>query len=236
MKYKAILFDMDGTLLPMDTDYFTKYYFKLLCKKVYPLGVEPEQMIKSLWAGVEAMVRNDGSKTNSDAFWECFRSMNEIERSIIEPVCEEFYSNEFKAVKEILGENPLAKKAVDLAHEKAEKVILATNPLFPFVAQDTRMSFVGLNRADFDFITAYENSCYAKPNPQYYAWILEKFNLKPEECLMIGNDEKEDAYAASSLGIDTFIVTDCLIKDEKHPYTGKAGTFKELVEFLEELD
>lgn len=32
-KYKAILFDMDGTLLPMDMKTFTEGYFKFLCVK-----------------------------------------------------------------------------------------------------------------------------------------------------------------------------------------------------------
>lgn len=42
---KAILFDLDGTLLPMDNDAFTKYYFKLLCKKLAPMGYDPQQCI-----------------------------------------------------------------------------------------------------------------------------------------------------------------------------------------------
>ena len=34
MKYKLIMFDMDGTLLPMEQDTFVKGYFYLLCKEV----------------------------------------------------------------------------------------------------------------------------------------------------------------------------------------------------------
>ena len=34
MSLKMILFDLDGTLLPMDQDVFTESYFKLLCKKM----------------------------------------------------------------------------------------------------------------------------------------------------------------------------------------------------------
>ena len=33
MKIKAILFDLDGTLLPMNQDEFTKAYFGALAKK-----------------------------------------------------------------------------------------------------------------------------------------------------------------------------------------------------------
>ena len=31
--YKNFLFDLDGTLLPMDMEYFTKLYLSALCKR-----------------------------------------------------------------------------------------------------------------------------------------------------------------------------------------------------------
>ena len=34
----TVLFDLDGTLLPMDNDAFTKGYFKLLAAKLAPHG------------------------------------------------------------------------------------------------------------------------------------------------------------------------------------------------------
>ena len=34
MKLTTILFDLDGTLLPMDNDEFTRGYFKLLAAKM----------------------------------------------------------------------------------------------------------------------------------------------------------------------------------------------------------
>lgn len=40
MKYRAILFDMDGTLVPMDTQRFTKGCFQLLFRKLFRHGLE----------------------------------------------------------------------------------------------------------------------------------------------------------------------------------------------------
>ena len=60
MKYKAILFDLDGTLLPMDNNVFVKGYFKELAKKLSPIGLEPDKLIETVWAGTKAMVKNDG--------------------------------------------------------------------------------------------------------------------------------------------------------------------------------
>ena len=72
MKYRAMLFDLDGTLLPMDNDKFTKGYFKLLTKAAAVHGYTYETLIPAMWKGVSAMVKNDRSRLNRDAFWAVF--------------------------------------------------------------------------------------------------------------------------------------------------------------------
>lgn len=57
MSIKAVLFDLDGTLLPMDQDEFVKAYFGLLAKRLAPLGYEVEKLYQVLWKGVAAMVK-----------------------------------------------------------------------------------------------------------------------------------------------------------------------------------
>ena len=68
----TVLFDLDGTLLPMDTDVFTKTYFGLLCKKAAPFGYQPEPLVAAVWKGTKAMVKNDGTETNDKRFWDTF--------------------------------------------------------------------------------------------------------------------------------------------------------------------
>lgn len=232
MKYRAILFDMDGTLLPMDTDEFTKGYFKYLYVKLAKYGIKAEDFGKVMWAGVAAMVKNDGSKTNEEAFWIDFKARTGLEKDGINEDCLDFYANEFHVARKFTSENPLAKEAVRLAHEKAEIVALATNPLFPMAGQKTRMSWIGLSPEDFDLVTSYEEDTYCKPNPKYFVSVCERLGVSPEECLMIGNDEGEDMYAASSIGMDCYLVTDCMIPNEKHPWQGPRGSFEELIEVL----
>ena len=48
MSIKAVLFDLDGTLLPMDQEIFTSAYFAELTKVVCPLGVQPQDLIKAV--------------------------------------------------------------------------------------------------------------------------------------------------------------------------------------------
>ena len=50
-------FDLDGTLLPMDQEVFTKDYFKRLAAKLLPHGYQADQLVDGIWAGTAAMVK-----------------------------------------------------------------------------------------------------------------------------------------------------------------------------------
>lgn len=232
---KNILFDLDGTLLPMDMDEFTSGYFKFLVKKAMSASdkYDADGLIATIWGGVKAMVMNKGKMPNEDAFWEYFSSVYGTEAVSDKVIFDEFYANEFKYAKEFVGYNSESKLTVDMCKAAGYKVVLATNPVFPEVATRQRAIWAGVDVEDFEAFTTYENCTYCKPNPEYYLELLGKLNMKPEECLMVGNDVDEDMEAGLKAGMSVFLISDCLInkggKDiEKYPH----GTFKDLREFL----
>ena len=240
MKYQGIFFDLDGTLLPMDNDAFIKGYLGLLSKAVAHLGYTPDTMIPTMWQGVAAMVKNDGSRTNYDIFWDYFSAAFGKEVYTHVPTFDAFYSdqNGFHKAKALTSPTPLAKRAVALAHEKARRVVLATNPFFPRVAVESRVSWADITFADFDLVTTYENSRSCKPNPAYYVEITKKLGLDPTKCLMIGNNAKEDVWAAQQAGLSAYLLTDCLIDDDGLLEKGldcPKGSFEELIGYLEAL-
>lgn len=237
---KAVLFDLDGTLLPMDQGEFTKKYFKEICKLVVPMGlIDADKMVEATWCGTKCMVKNDGSKPNDQVFWEGFSACSSITGETLERIrskCDSFYSNEFHNTKDTCSENPLARRAVELASGNGKRaVVIASNPIFPKAGQLSRMSWVGLSESDFQLITSYENQRFCKPNPEYYRAIAADLGVFPEECLMIGNDEREDARAASEAGMNCFLVTDCLIECPDFHWEGMRGSFAQAVELLETL-
>jgi len=236
MRYQAILFDMDGTLVPMDQDLFVKVYMKELCGALCPLGVEPQLLVQTVWDGVRAMVKNDGSRTGEEVFWQVFAHKTQQPAERFQPTCNEFYRTRFHNARPATGPNPLAREAVALAHRLAPHVALATNPLFPIDGQITRMSWVGLSPADFDLVTSYESDRFCKPNPAYYAEVCRRLGVEPAACLMIGNDDEEDGWAASSLGMDVYLVTDCRIPSKARPWQGRMGSFTELMDWLKGLE
>lgn len=91
MKLTTILFDLDGTLLPMDNDEFTRGYFKLLAAKMAPLGYEPKRLVDAVWTGTAAMVKNDGSRSNETAFWQVFGQIYGDRAQADRPIFEAFY-------------------------------------------------------------------------------------------------------------------------------------------------
>ena len=75
MGIKVVLFDLDGTLLPMDQEVFVKGYFMGIGAKLAPFGYEPKALIDAIWAGTIEMIKNDGRRTNEKAFWDYFASI-----------------------------------------------------------------------------------------------------------------------------------------------------------------
>jgi len=207
---KAVLFDLDGTLLPMDQDYFIRTYFKAITKKLSGDGYDPELFMKAMMYGVDKMIRNDGSDTNEGAFWKAFSTAYGKDSKQDEPLFEEFYDTQFPKLQEAVGYSSRANETVKELLLRGYRLALATNPVFPRVATLERIKWAGLSAEDFEIITTYENSLYTKPNPDYYREIAEAMGLSPEECLMVGNDTTDDASAAKA-GMKVFILTDCLI-------------------------
>jgi len=208
----TILFDLDGTLLAVKQADFLGVYLVELGKVFARMGLDPDKALKAMWAGTKAMVENDGGALNSFRFWQTFQGylgLSTDERLPIEAACDGFYNDEFHRVKSVARLDGAAARLVRDTSAKGYKVVLATNPLFPLVAVRARLGWLGLSDADFFLVTHYANCTYSKPNPGYYKDILSKISKEPGQCLMAGNSPAED-MCAGELGIETFLVTDCL--------------------------
>ena len=231
----TVLFDLDGTLLPMDQDKFVKSYLSRMAAKLAPQGFDPDLLVKGIWKGTGAMVKNDGLRSNEEVFWDVFNAVIGKDCLKYEALFLDYYRNEFQLVAQDCGYDPRAAEAIQEIKALGYRVALATNPLFPAIATHSRAKWAGLNPEDFELITTYENSRHCKPNPDYYRDILATMNLKPEDCMMVGNDVQED-MVAESLGMKVFLLTDSLINRtgediSRYPH----GSFGELMDYIRRL-
>lgn len=228
---KAVLFDLDGTLLPMDTDVFLQEYLKLLSQATASF-IEPEIFVSELMAATYKMIANrEPDMTNEAVFIREFFSATGLDPAIMMPVFEKFYKTDFCRLAEFFSPDPLVPALVEATMNKY-KVVIATNPVFPEIAIRERLRWVGIDEFPFTLVTSYENMHYCKPQVEYYLEITEKIKIKPEECLMVGNDVDED-LVAGKIGMKTFLVDTYLINRSNRDYAADyQGSLKDFYTFI----
>ncbi len=236
MTKTTVLFDMDGTLVPFESDDFLRMYFGGIAKKLAPLGYDnPKKVVEDIWAGTAAMMKNDGSRLNSEVFWEVFRAKNPGKPDA-KLLCDDYYIKEFDEAKACLKESRDMKPMITRLKNAGYDLILSTNAVFPQTAMLTRLKWVNLDESDFSFITNYDNSTFCKPNPKYFTEILGKRGKTADECIVIGNHIKEDVIPANLLGITSFWVTDYPENPDNTDVSSlNKGSIKQAEEFLLDL-
>lgn len=232
---KNVMFDLDGTLLEMDNEEFAQAYFVCLGRYIASF-MDEELFRKKLLRATAAMIgNNDAQKLNEEAFMEAFVPEFGAAGEVALGKMMEFYAEHFWQLRKVTRPHAAARTAVEITLAKGAAAVLATNPIFPQLATEQRISWAGLEKKDFLLVTTYENSHFCKPNPAYYEEIMSRMGWQAEECLMIGNDAYED-LAAAELGIRTCLLTDNLVN--KHELELKADYLierKELPDLLERI-
>jgi len=233
--FTTFLFDLDGTLLPMDMEHFMNAYFQAVGCKFAHL-IEPKKLIKEIFDGTMVMINNlNPQQTNQEVFWSYFTPRIGIPPEVLVPLFDEFYNNDFTNIKRVTRPNPLARRVLDQLMKKGYRVAIATNPVFPENAIRERLNWVEIGDLPYALVTTYENMHFCKPKIEYYEEVLCSLDARPVECLMIGNDVEED-LVARKLGIKTFLVEDWLLNTKNLPIeTDYRGSFKDLAEFLKQV-
>lgn len=232
----TVLFDLDGTLVPMDQDVFIKEYFSRIARKMAGYGYDPNKLIDTIWRGTYAMIKNTGEMTNEEVFWKYAKTVYGERILKDKAYFDEFYLQEFDRISSVCGYNPEAAETVCRLKDMGYRIALATNPIFPAQATEWRIGWARLKPEDFELYTTYENINYCKPNLSYYKEILKRMQVQPEECIMVGNDVGDD-MVAEKLGMKVFLLTDCLInKEEKDISLYPQGTFVDLLKYIEKVN
>ena len=226
---KAVLFDLDGTLLPMHESEFIKKYGELLGIKASKVGCDGQKLGKLIWESMHRMDLSDGTKSNDEIFDETFTDFYGEEKDKYKSILLDYYADDFKGTKDVCKDNPLARSIVNFVKENNLLCILATNPVYPRIATKNRMNFIGLDEIDFNFYTHHENSRYTKSNPNYYQDLLDKFNLKPEEVLLFGNNTFEDGESSLKCNIKTYLIEGYIIFDKRAKNTFQIISMEDVI-------
>ncbi len=234
----TILFDLDGTLLPLNLEKFMQIYFTAMGKKFHDL-IDSQTLVRYIMTATEAMVRDTDYRTNETVFMEKFAKLIQSDLDVYQKRFAEFYDREFFEAKASVVDSPLMRDSIKLLKDKGYDLIIATNPLFPEKAIHHRIRWSGFEPEDFIYIPSYEKNHYCKPQLHFYKEILQETGKTPHQCLMVGNDVQEDMIVAE-LGIETYLITDFLINRTQEPirstYQGNYSDFYQFVQGLPWLD
>jgi len=208
MPYEAILFDLDGTLIYFEPQQFIKTYLGAAARFFIDLIPNSERFYQELLKSTDVMEYSDnGSTTALEDFLQDFCPKFNVDCDKIASRFLTFYQSKFDVIQPLISQIDGAKNLLEgLRRNYPEmKLILATNPVFPFIAVQKRMIWGNISEDYFDLITHAENSYFCKPNEKYWTDIANNMDIDPNKSLMIGNDAFRDMLA-KKFGYQTYLL------------------------------
>jgi HAD superfamily hydrolase (TIGR01549 family) len=229
---RAVLLDLDDTLLDNDMERFLPPYFAAVSQYMAHF-IAPDEFMNMLLASTRVMMKNqDPNVTNKQAFDANFLPRLGHPESEVRSVIDSFYEEDFAALKRYTQPRPQARPLVQILFDEGYDVVIATNPLFPRRAIEHRLAWAGVSDFPFTLVTTYENSHFSKPNPRYYQEILDKVGCRPGEGMMVGDDFGNDIAPAMQIGLHTYWITDGT-RDGVSPYLGLRGTLADCLDWVQ---
>ncbi|WP_191218679.1 HAD family hydrolase [Agrobacterium salinitolerans] len=188
-RVKAILFDMDGVLIDAK-DWHYDALNQALSVFGYEIGREAHL---STFDGLptrrklEILSQSSGLPTGLHAF------INQLKQSytiqISHQRCHPVFSHQY---------------ALRRLKDEGYKLAVCSNSIRNTV--ETLMHLSGLDEY-LDVLISNEDVVHAKPSPDMYLLAMEKFGLRPDECLIL-EDNDHGIQAAIASGAHLFIVSD----------------------------
>jgi len=184
---KGIIFDFHGTLAYKTKSTDSKKLCELLRNNDYDIYYQEWEAASKFVFFVECPKGNiDSSK---DFFKAVFNALGvKATKAIINRVVNYIETNNRYETYPDIG---------FISNLNMKKAILTTIP---------RFIFDYLNLSDFNPIMTGKEIGRAKPHPNGFLKILSKWNLEPNEILMVGNDVDCDILPAKQLGIKTVYI------------------------------
>jgi HAD superfamily hydrolase (TIGR01549 family) len=207
---KAILFDLDNTLILFNENEFYDRYFKCITDTFSDV-MPAEQFQETLKAATISLLQNQGTISNAQFFMDVFAADMPHRREELWQRFLHFYKTEFNRLERIVSQPEFLHGVFDYLVKTDIKLVLASNPIFPMDVQRQRLAWAGLAHVPFDFITHIENMSFCKPRFEYYQQVCQQIDESPETCMMVGNDPVNDMVAARA-GLKTYLTTD--VKDD----------------------
>lgn len=203
---RAVLFDLDNTLIHIGERQLFQGYIPAV-SRAFEDVMPGDLFLQRLLSSTGIVLNNDGRMLNVDCFMSAFCKGYEAQRDDFWQRFTRFYETEYDQFRSLASVPAGARDMLLQLRERSLKLVIASNPLWPSIAQNKRLAWAGLGDLKFDLVTHIENMTRCKPNVDYYREICAKIGESPESCLMVGNDPVND-MVVGTIGMKTYLVTD----------------------------
>ena len=202
---KAVLLDLDNTLLHNPDGPFARA-FKRAFDAHFSDSLGLEKSSTAFHSAIQSLSGpRDMMTANADAMTAELAQAFQLSSETLRQALTAFYQQPYDSLRRRAASIPVAYQLIETLLEQDLLVGIATQPIYPESAILKRLDWAGL--ADFQhdlaFISHSENMHFAKPEPAYYAELVARIGIEPDEALMIGDSQANDIQPAQTLGIHT---------------------------------
>lgn len=204
---RVVLFDLDATLIRVQTETFVRTYVQRLSERLaHTLQLPPERCAQALRQAAQAVVDDlDPTCVNRTVFE---RSFAESLAMPLEPLRDAFARAQaaiYPSLAPLIAPEPAALPLLQrlLARETAFAVV--TNPVFSLETIRQRMVWGNLPLdLPYALITSLDELHFAKPRPHFYEEVLARIGFEPDQAIMVGDDFQNDIAPAQAIGMHAY--------------------------------
>lgn len=230
---KAVLIDLDDTLIRTNTAAFFSAYLKAL--GAYMSSVEaPEIVGKNVRIAYdEAVDAYDPTRPLYLRFLERVAARLQYPRAVedLRRLFESFHSWEYPTLRPLVRRRRETPQFMRWLFDRGYQVVVATNPAVAESATLMRMAWGGVPADEFPFawITTPETMHFGKPHPEYFEEILLNIGVNADEAIMVGDDWDQDIVGAVTCGMHAYWVTNRGGRPSGGMPVSGYGTYRELI-------
>ena len=230
--FRAVLFDLDGTLLQVEMRSFISRYiagFHACCSDLVEYG--PLQ--RAMRAGIHLLLETEcGERSNEERLFAFLAGHLQQDEGVLRERFQRFIDTGLGPLAVGIYGIPEVSQLLECCQQAQVPLVLATNPVFPQTLIEARCRWAGIDPQHFVLVTSFENSRYCKPQPGYFVEVTAKLGIDPQDCLMVGNDTSHD-LSATETGMTTWLVDRYLLEREGPTWRPDyRGSHQELLDFL----
>lgn len=208
---KAVLFDLDNTLVINPDKMFALTFIQLFDQHFDALITRKDRTASRLWHQTFEVLQTFHPETcNQDVFVGQIAETIGLESDRIRMILDEFYAKPYEQLQMCVQAQDGALALLGDLAEYDVDIVIATNPLHPVSTALRRLHWGNLpdDARNYRFITGSDNMHTLKPSATYYAEIIARIGIEPDEALMVGDRFSHDIQPAQEIGIRTYHLTD----------------------------